>query len=112
MKLTDYDIECLEKAKAIIEKDSRLHHTIGEIAQLVGMGATRLKAGFKQYYDNGMYAYLLERRMELPKQLLADRNKTIKAIAMAVGFRYTSNFTAAFKKRFGETPGRWRLNNI
>lgn len=110
MKLRDYDMECLARARAMIDADSRLHYTIAEIAHEVGMGATRLKAGFKQFYGTGMYAYLLERRMQLACQLLEDKNRTIKAVAKAIGFKYTSNFTAAFKKRFGVTPGKWRIS--
>jgi len=108
MMLTDYDIECLEKARALIEKNSSLHHSIDSIAQQVGMSATRLKAGFKQHYGSGLYTYLRQQRMQLALELLADRNKTIKAIAKTTGFRHTSNFTHAFKKAFGVTPGEKR----
>ena len=109
MKLSAYDTECLEKAKAIIDRDKRVHHTIDEIAHLVGMGSTRLKEGFKQYSGNGLYAYLLEKRMELALELLEGSNKPIKVIAKETGFRHTSNFTAAFRKRFGTTPGKKRM---
>lgn len=109
MKLSAYDIECLEKARGIMDRDPRRHHTIEEIAHLVGMGSTRLKEGFKQYSGSGLYAYLLEKRMELALELLEGSNKPIKVIAKETGFRHTSNFTAAFRKRYGVTPGRWRL---
>lgn len=107
MKLSDYDIECLEKARRLIDRDKRVHHTIDEIAHSVGMGATRLKEGFKQYYGVGLYGYLLTMRMELAKQLLLEGRHTIKSIAHATGFAYTSNFSTAFKKRFGVTPGKY-----
>ena len=109
MKLSEYDIECLEKARAIIDRDKRMHHTIEEIAQLVGMGATRLKEGFRQYSGSGLYAYLHKKRMELALRLIEERRLTIKAIAKASGYKHTSNFTAAFKKRFGVTPGKWKV---
>lgn len=111
VKLSDYDIECLEKARQLIDQDKRVHHTIEEIAHSVGMGTTRLKEGFKQYYGVGLYGYLLTKRMELAKQLLLERRHTIKYIAHATGFAYTSNFTVAFKKRFGVTPGRFGVHS-
>lgn len=108
MLFTAYDIDCLKMAKAIIDKSSREHHSIGDIARAVGMGATKLKAGFTYYYGSGLYAYLREQRMQQAKMLLADKNKTIKAVARAMGFKHTSNFTTTFKKRFGVTPGKSR----
>ena len=108
MLLTEYDIECLKQARAIIDRNNSQHHHIGDIAHSVGMGATKLKAGFKQYYGSGLYTYLRAQRMLLALQLLQDPNKTIKTIAKAAGFTYTSNFTSAFKKRFGITPGKKR----
>ena len=65
MLLTDYDIECLEQARAILDNHKTVHQRIGDIAHTVGMGATRLKAGFKQYYGSGLYAYHREQRMQL-----------------------------------------------
>ena len=108
MLLTDDDIKCLEQARALIEKNNRLHYSIEEIAHAVGMGRTRLKTCFKAYYGSGLYAYLREQRMQLALQLLQDTAMPIKAVAKAVGYKQTSNFTFAFKKRFGETPGEVR----
>src|SRR5258705_7786174 len=105
MLLTAYDIECLEQARNLINDNNRLHHPIGEIAHAVGMGATRLKAGFKQYYGLGLYAYLREQRMQLALKLLQNPDKTIKSIARETGFIHVTNFSSAFKKRFGMTAG-------
>lgn len=96
----------------MIDKNNSLHYTIGEIAQVAGMGATRLKARFKFYFGSGLYTYLREQRMQLALQLLEDKHKTIKAIAKAAGFSHTSNFTHAFKRRFGVTPGEERRRGL
>lgn len=111
MSLTDADIICLEQAKAMIEKNNRLHYSIAEIAQAVGMGRTRLKTCFKAYYGKGLYAYLREQRMQLALRLLQDTSMPIKAVAKTTGYKQTSNFSFAFKKRFGVTPGERRGGN-
>lgn len=108
MNLSAYDIECLEQAKALIDQDRRMHRSTAEIAQAVCMGATRLKAGFKAYYGMGLYSYLREQRMQLALHLLESSDKTIKAIAHETGFLYITNFSAAFKKRFGTSAGNYR----
>lgn len=108
MILTGYDIECLEQAKAIIDKNNRMHHFIVDIAHVVGLSSTRLKAGFKVHYGSGLYGYLREQRMQLALQHLQHSNETIKFIAKRAGFKHTGNFTKAFKKRYGLTPGQKR----
>lgn len=108
MLLTENDIECLEQAKALIDKNTRQHHSIEEIAHTVGMGRTRLKSCFKAHYGKGLYAYLREQRIQFALSLLQDTAMPVKAISRAVGYKQTSNFAFAFKKRFGITPGEVR----
>lgn len=108
MELSAYDIECLQRAKALIDQDRSIHHRTADIAHAAGMGATRLKAGFKQYYGMALYSYLREQRMQLALHLLENTDKTIKAIAKETGFLFVTNFSAAFKKRFGSSAGKYR----
>ena len=42
------------------------------------------------------------------KVLLETTDKPIKFIAKEAGFAYVTNFSAAFKRRFAETPGALR----
>lgn len=106
MQLAAHDIACITQAKDIIDKDSSIHYSIDQIAQKVGLGATKLKAGFKFKYGMGPYAYLQQQRMQKALIMLKDTDKTIKQIAKATGFKHTTNFITAFKKRFGNSPGK------
>jgi len=110
MVLTAYDIECLQKAKQIIENNTREHHHVSYIARTVGMSATKLKAGFKQYYGSGLFAFLTELRMKEARSLLEENKLAIKAISKAMGYKHVSNFSKAFKKKFGITPGTVRCS--
>ncbi len=106
MQLTSYDMECLTEAKNIIEKDTSVHYPIDAIARKVGIGKTKLKAGFKFVYGITLYAYLIEQRMQQAMHLLKETTKPIKQISKAVGFKHPNNFITAFKLRFGCTPGQ------
>ena len=110
MSLSEYDMECLAKAKSIIDKDYSIHYTIESLAQQVGLGATRLKAGFKLLYNMGIYEYLREQRMQHAMVLVYDKTKTLKQVAKAAGFKHSNNFIVAFCKRFGLSPGAVRKN--
>jgi AraC family transcriptional regulator len=46
--------------------------------------------------------------MEHAKTLLADAASSVTEIGLAVGFRETSSFTAAFRKTTGQTPTAYR----
>ena len=108
MSLSEYDIECIAKAKALIDADLSIHHSIEQIATVAGIGATKLKKGFKERYHSSLYAYLRTQRMIQAAELLENSNKTIKQIAKATGFHYTSNFTAAFRNYYTISPASFR----
>ena len=106
MLLSDYDMECLAKAKEIMDKDHSIHYDIATLAKKVGLGTTKLKAGFKLLYGKGLYQYLQEQRMQHAMSILFDKTKTLKQVAKDVGFKHTNNFIAAFSKKFGISPGQ------
>ena len=112
MHLSAYDLECIEKAKKMIDRDISRHFSIFSVAESVGMGATKLKTGFKQMYGCGLFAYLQQQRMERAAALLENTDKSIKEISKIAGFRYRSNFITAFTAYHGMPPGRYRKMHL
>nr|WP_243402743.1 helix-turn-helix domain-containing protein [Stenotrophomonas sp. SPM] len=55
-----------------------------------------------------MFDYLQEQRMHHAEQGLRERGWSVEQAAAATGYRHPSNFAAAFRKRFGLVPIRWR----
>lgn len=108
MALSTYDMECLQKAKVLIEKDLSRHLPIAEIAAASGIGCTKLKRGFKEQFGYPVFVYLRRQRMQYAASLLTDTNKTIKQIAKATGFHYASNFTTAFTSFHHISPALYR----
>jgi transcriptional regulator GlxA family with amidase domain len=111
MLLSEYDMECLQKAKALIEKDLARHYSIAQLALHCGMGATKLKLAFKQQYGHALFAYLRRQRMLQAAALLLHSSHTIKQIARTTGFRYTTNFSAAFTAFYKMPPATYRNTN-
>jgi AraC-like DNA-binding protein len=58
--------------------------------------------------DTTFQALLDDVRFELVTQYLRDSRMTVTQLAYVAGFTDPSNFTRAFRKRFGITPRRWR----
>jgi AraC-like DNA-binding protein len=55
--------------------------------------------------------HVLDRRLLIAYQLLLaqpDRSRTIASLALEAGFSDLSYFNRAFRRRFGDTPGRFR----
>jgi AraC-like DNA-binding protein len=82
--------------------------TIPQLARMVGMNQTKLKAGFKQTFQQTIYAYILQRRMEATAQLLLEREFSVAEIAYRVGYEYPANFSCAFKRYYGCSPRQWK----
>lgn len=108
MPLTPNDIKRLYEMKDLILEDFSRHYTIEQIAALTTLSPTKLKKGFKLVFGSGPFEYFETARLEKAKEMMSDRNISLKQISKKVGFKYQNNFSKAFKKRFGMTPGAWR----
>jgi len=104
---SEYDIECLEKAKGLIDANISMHFTIAYLAEQAGMGETKLKLLFKQYFGNAVFTYLRNKRMIIAGELIGGK-KTIKEIARITGFKHVTNFSTAFTTYYGMAPGKYR----
>jgi AraC family transcriptional regulator len=56
------------------------------------------------------HRYHANRRIERAKQLLANRELSVTAIALKIGFGDTTTFSAAFHRLTGQTPSYYRRN--
>jgi AraC family transcriptional regulator len=81
--------------------------TLAELAQLSPYHFCR---SFKRSFGMPPHRYHASRRIERAKQLLADRERSVTAIALDIGFSDTSTFTAAFHRLTGQPPSRYRRN--
>lgn len=82
--------------------------SIRALARKVAINEYKLKTGFRQYFNSGIFEWVMDRKMEHARQLLLTTNKPIKEIGQLVGYPRTTNFITAFRRRFGMTPGSLR----
>ena len=102
----------VEKIKAVhdlIANEMDTHYTIETLANMFSISSTSLKKGFRDIYDDSLYAYLRRIRMNRAiKMLKTDPDKSIGEIAAIVGYENQGKFSAAFKKMMGITPLEYR----
>lgn len=82
--------------------------TADELAHRLGYSRAAFYVAFTRAAGTSPMAYLTEVRMREAKRLLRDSERTVEAIAEAVGFGSASSFAAAFRRREGESPKAYR----
>jgi AraC family transcriptional regulator len=83
---------------------------LATMAELARLSPYHFCRSFKCSFGMPPHRYHAHRRIERAKQLLADHELPITAIALDVGFSDTSTFTAAFHRLTGQTPTGYRRN--
>lgn len=81
--------------------------SLAELATLSGVSRFQLLRGFAREIGITPHAYLVQRRVRLARQLLADGQTPAQA-ALLAGFADQSHMTRAFVRQLGVTPSRYR----
>lgn len=106
---TPWETARIHEARNILENYiSKKPPSIRSLSRQVALNEFKLKVGFKQYFNAGIFEWLMEQKMQHAKHLILTTNKPIKDICAMVGYPRTTNFITAFRRRFGMTPGSLR----
>lgn len=84
--------------------------SLRELAELCQISVRQLTRGFRVSRYCSIGEYLTRIRIEQARQLLMTA-ASIKAVALSLGFTTPANFSTAFRRAVGETPGQWRERN-
>src|SRR5689334_5709333 len=89
---------------------SRIAHpwTIADLAQEVGISRTALVERFTRYLSEPPMTYLTRWRLQLAARSLEKTSRGVAEIAADVGYESEAAFNRAFKREFGQPPGRYR----
>ncbi|MFT3743370.1 MAG: AraC family transcriptional regulator [Pyrinomonadaceae bacterium] len=90
--------------------DANLDSDLGlaEIAAVANLSQFHFARAFRKTTGVTPQQYLMERRIERAKQLLATDDLPIVEISLLTGFKNQSHFTTLFRKFTNLTPKTWR----
>jgi AraC-like DNA-binding protein len=78
------------------------------LARVAGLSRSHFAAAFRETNGTSPHRWVLERRIERAKALLADPALPVTEVALAAGFGSSSHFATAFREATGLRPSDYR----
>lgn len=82
--------------------------TLGEVSRAVGCSPSHLSRAFRQEVGATFRACRMRAQMEHAAALLREGRRSVKEVALTVGYRQVSAFVRRFTRTWGVTPGAYR----
>ena len=82
--------------------------TLADMASWVNLSPYHFARLFRATFGCAPYQYVQEQRLILARDQLRNSRDKITAIALSCGFNDSSQFSRAFKSRFGVSPSGYR----
>ncbi len=95
-------------AKEILEYRFDSPPPLSELAKITGLNEFKLKKGFKELYNNSVYNYIKDYRLEVASHKLEKGEMSLKEIASYIGYSNLQSFSKAFTGKYGISPGGYR----
>ena len=108
IRITKEDFRKIVAAHDQIRNNADAFPTIYALSQELKIGEQKLKAGFQKLYQQTIWDYANQVRMNRAAVLLKDPEKSIAEISALTGYQSQAAFRKMFKKWSGTTPGRFR----
>ncbi|MBW8684827.1 helix-turn-helix transcriptional regulator [Chitinophaga rhizophila] len=105
-QISPADREKLYYARDLLMKNIQSPPSLPELSRMAGLNEFKLKNGFRQLFDNSVFGYLNDHRMEYARKLILRQESSMSEIAESLGFSSLQHFSVSFKKKYGVSPSR------
>ena len=82
--------------------------SLKEIADAVGISVSHFKAAFREAAGIPVHQYVIQRRVERAKTLLANKEMSVGRVALETGFAHQSHLAHHMRRLLGVTPNSLR----
>jgi len=108
IKCTDPTLDVAEKMKDYLRNHAASKFKIEKLCQYISRSESQTIKIFKEAYGITPYAYFLEKKINLAKDMLLNTNLSVKQIANNLYFADEYYFSNVFKKKTGVSPSKYR----
>lgn len=77
---------------------------VSDLAKKLGTNETKLRKSFKSVFGKSIIAYAQDLRLDASRLMLRENRFSVSEVAYRVGYSNASNFSNAYKHRFGYAP--------
>lgn len=113
LRLSYEDIRKIRDGHDIIVNNLEMNFpTLKDFALQIGTNEFKLKYGFKELYGTTLHRFLMQERLRKAQMMIQYTDKSIKSIALSIGFKSIPHFSRAFKNRYGYPPSALRKKSI
>ncbi len=95
-----------------IKKNVNQPLSVTTLANKFGYSRGYLSESFKKYNGISLHDFIIKCKIEEAKQLLSYTDKPISTVSNYLCFSSQSHFQTVFKKITGESPGKYRKNQV
>ncbi|WP_294348621.1 AraC family transcriptional regulator [Prosthecochloris sp.] len=100
--------ERIRAAREWLIRDLSAPPSLRDLENRFCLNRNKLQAGFHDLFGNSVFGHLREHKMQKALFLLGKADMNVSQVAWSVGYENVSQFTKAFKKRFGILPRHHR----
>ncbi|MCC8935688.1 helix-turn-helix transcriptional regulator [Bradyrhizobium sp. Arg68] len=105
---TPLDDRRLRRVMQFIAANLQNRIRLKDLAAVANLSPFHFARSFRKATGETPYRFVRECRLERSKQLLAQNDAALAEISLRCHFSSQSSFTRAFKRAFGQSPGRYR----
>ena len=98
----------LRRVLSFIEGNLNGDLPLSAIAALSGLSISHCQRAFCRFMGVSIHQYVLRRRVERAKNLLANTKLTVSDVAIAAGFAHQSHMALQMRRLLGVSPGEFR----
>ncbi|WP_066632129.1 helix-turn-helix domain-containing protein [Labilibacter marinus] len=112
MQMDDHQIDIVREYNFLVEQHFKTKHTVAEYADLLFKSPKTLSNLFSKISSKTPLQYIQDRKMLEARRLLRYTDKSVKHIAIEIGFEDIQTFGRFFKKNEGVSPSFFRENKL
>lgn len=98
----------LRLVEEFVESNVASEFAVDDLARLAGLSPYHFAREFKRSTGHAPHQFVIRRRVESAKRLLADARRSIADVALDCGFADQAHLARTFKQVVGLTPSLWR----